>query len=350
VSPDHTEYLSLTTLDPVGLHQRLASLAAEGVDHLAIEASSHGLDQYRLDGVRITAAAFTNLSRDHLDYHDSMASYLAAKRRLFDELLAPDGTAVLNADAPEYAALERACRARGHRVLSYGRNGRDLVLEDAQPTGDGQRVRIRVEGQVRTLHLSIAGAYQATNALCALGLAIATGAPAEAATEALASLKGVHGRIELVARHPNGAAIYVDYAHKPGALEAVLKTLRPHTQARLVVVFGCGGDRDRGKRPIMGEIAERLADRVVVTDDNPRSEDPAAIRAEILAACRHAIEIGDRGEAIRRTIGELAPGDLLVIAGKGHETGQIVGSVTHPFDDSDVARAAVAALRREGTA
>ncbi len=344
VSPDRTEYLSLTTLDPVGLHQRLAALAAEGVDHLAIEASSHGLDQYRLDGVRIAAAAFTNLSRDHLDYHDSMASYLAAKRRLFAELLEPGGAAVLNADAPEFAALERLCRDHGHRILSYGRAGRHLMLEEAKAMADGQRLTIRVEGWPSQIHFPIAGAFQAENALCALGLAIATGAPAEAAVAALPALRGVHGRVELVARHPNGAAIYVDYAHKPGALEAVLRALRPHTAGRLVVVFGCGGDRDHGKRPIMGAIAERLADRVVVTDDNPRSEDPAAIREAILAACKDAVEIGDRGEAIRRTVALLEPGDLLVIAGKGHETGQIVGAVTQPFDDSEVARAAVAGL------
>ena len=345
VRPERSEYLSLTTLDPVALHRHLADVAGAGIERLAMEASSHGLDQFRLDGVRIAAAAFTNLSRDHLDYHPTAEAYLAAKRRLFAEVMAPGRVAVLNADAPEYADLASACRARKHRLVRFGRQaGSELRLLSQSPEADGQRLHLEIFGRRADALFPVAGSFQAENLLAALGLVIAEGEEAGAALEAVASLTGVHGRIECVARHPSGAPIYVDYAHKPGALEAVLTALRPHTQGRLFVVFGCGGDRDRGKRPQMGEIAERLADVVIVTDDNPRSEDPAAIRAAILAATRHAREIGDRREAIRQAIGELQPRDLLVIAGKGHETGQTIAGITQPFDDSDEARAAVKEL------
>ena len=350
VTPEQRIDGALTTPDPVALHKQLAELAQAGIDHLAMEASSHGLDQFRLDGVRVTAAAFTNLARDHLDYHPTMEAYLAAKQRLFAELLVDGSSAVLNADAPEFAALAAACRKRSLRVLGYGRNGGDIRLAQTQPIASGQHITVDLLGRRHEIDFPLAGEFQAMNALAALGLVIAGGEDAEKAFPALATLTGVRGRLERVATHPNGAAIYVDYAHKPGALEAVLTILRPHARGRLVVVFGCGGDRDRGKRPQMGAIAERLADRVIVTDDNPRSESPAAIRAEILAAAPHALEIGDRAEAIRQAIIGLEPGDLLVIAGKGHETYQIVGDRTLPFDDASVARAALAELpeRRRG--
>jgi UDP-N-acetylmuramoyl-L-alanyl-D-glutamate--2,6-diaminopimelate ligase len=344
VAPERSEYLPLTTLDPVDLHRRLAALSAAGVEHLALEASSHGLDQYRLDGVTVSAAAFTNLSRDHLDYHADMAAYLAAKRRLFTELLMPNGTAVLNADAPEFELLAESMDARGHPVIAYGQAGKNLRLVGQRPEADGQRLTLEAFGRRQDLFFPVAGSFQAPNLLAALGLVIACGEDPEAALGTVARLKGVHGRIERVARLPSGAAVYVDYAHKPGALEAVLRALRPHARGKLVVVFGCGGDRDRGKRPVMGAIATGLADRVIVTDDNPRSEDPAAIRREIMVAAEGATEIGDRRQAIREAVRALGPGDLLVIAGKGHETGQILGSRTLPFDDSEEARAAVEAL------
>ena len=332
----------LTTPDPVSLHADLKALAEAGFEHLALEASSHGLDQRRLDGVRVTAAGFTNLGRDHLDYHGSMDAYLAAKRHLFDQVMAPGGVAVLNADAPEFEALSRACRARRHRILSFGRTGADIRLDAIRPSARGQRLQVTAFGEVRSMLLPMVGTFQAFNALCALGLAVSTGADPAAAIAACERLSGVPGRLQCAARHASGAPIYVDYAHTPDALRAALEALRPHAEARLVVVFGCGGERDRGKRPEMGRIAEAVADQVIVTDDNPRGEDAAAIRREILSACRHAREIGDRAEAIRAAAAGLAPGDLLLIAGKGHETGQIVGGQTLPFDDVEVARLAVA--------
>lgn len=334
---------SHTTPDPVALHGALKDLAERGVEHVAMEASSHGLDQHRLDGVRLAAAAFTNLSRDHLDYHPDMAAYLAAKRRLFTELLPAEGTAVLNADTPEFAELLRACRQRGLRVWSYGAQGEDLRIEAADPVGDGQNLSLRIFGRRHEILLPLAGAFQAGNALAALGLVIATGEDAEAATEALAHLTGVPGRMQRVARLANGAAVYVDYAHSPDALETVLGALRPHAR-RLRVVFGCGGDRDPGKRPVMGLIAARLAERVIVTDDNPRSEDPATIRQQIRIGCPDALEIADRAEAIRHAIERLGAEEVLLIAGKGHETGQIVGDKVLPFDDAEVARAVIAKL------
>ena len=346
VAPEGSEYLSLTTLDPIDLHRRLAGLAEAGIDHLVMEASSHGLDQYRLDGVEVTAAAFTNLSRDHLDYHGTMAAYLASKTRLFAEVTAPGGSAVLNRDAPEYETLLAASRGQGHRVITFGRSrSSDLRLAEQQPEAEGQRLVIEAFGQRESLFFPVAGAFQADNLLAAMGLTIACGESVDHVLAVVPRLTGVHGRIEHVADHPNGAPIYVDYSHKPAALEAVLTALRPHARGRLVVVFGCGGDRDRGKRPLMGEVATRLADRVIVTDDNPRSEDPAAIRREILAGAPGAVEIGDRRRAIRQAVGELGPQDLLVIAGKGHETGQTVAGVTYPFDDSAEAQAAAEAMR-----
>ena len=335
---------SLTTPDPVDLHRCLDALAGDGVECLAMEASSHGLDQYRLDGVRVAAAAFTNLSRDHLDYHPDMEAYLAAKARLFDPIVVDGGTAVLNADLALSGPLGAACAARGLRVLTYGTAPCDLRLVAQAPTAEGQRLTIDVGGRTARVDLPMLGAFQAMNALAALGLVLATGADQEAAVAALQHLEGVPGRMESVGRTPRGGRVFVDYAHKPGALETVLTALRPHTRARLRVVFGCGGDRDAGKRPMMGEIATRLADRAIVTDDNPRTENPAKIRREIMAAAPGAVEIGDRGEAIASAVAALGPGDVLVIAGKGHESGQIVGTRVLPFDDRDVARAAIAAL------
>jgi UDP-N-acetylmuramoyl-L-alanyl-D-glutamate--2,6-diaminopimelate ligase len=337
---------SLTTPDPIELHRLLADLAERDIDHLAMEASSHGLDQFRLDGVAITAAAFTNLSRDHLDYHGDMVTYLAAKLRLFSELLPPGGTAIVNADMPEAAQVIDIARRRRHRLVTFGRKGGEIRLLRQKPMPAGQEIDIEIMGQRRQLAFPVVGLFQAENLLAALGLVIGSGEEVEKTLAMVERLTGIQGRIERVAQTSGGAAIYVDYAHKPAGLEAVLQALRPHVGGRLCLVFGCGGDRDRGKRPEMGAIAMRLADRVIVTDDNPRSENPAAIRAAILAAAPGATEIGDRAHAIRAAIGELKPGDLLVIAGKGHETYQIVGDKKLPFDDGAVARACVAELAR----
>jgi len=344
VTPARRRAGSLTTPDPVALHCNLARLAQDGIAHVAIEASSHGLAQYRLDAVRVTAAAFTNLTRDHLDYHGDIGSYRAAKERLFAELLAPDGTAVLNADSPEFPRLSTLCCGRGLRVLAYGSaESADVRLVATVPDNAGQRLTLAVLGRRREVKLPLAGAFQAMNALAALGLVVATGAAVEAATATLAHLSGVPGRLQLVAE-ASGAAVYVDYAHTPDALATVLTALRPHAAGRLIALFGAGGDRDPGKRPLMGEVASRLADRVYVTDDNPRSEPPDGIRRAILAAAPGAIEIGDRAAAIAAAIAELRPGDVLVVAGKGHETGQIIGSEIRPFDDVVVAREAAGRL------
>jgi UDP-N-acetylmuramoyl-L-alanyl-D-glutamate--2,6-diaminopimelate ligase len=334
----------LTTPDPIALHRLLAELADAGVDHLALEASSHGLDQHRLDGVRIQAAAFTNLSRDHFDYHGDLEHYLAAKQRLFGELLAAEGTAVLNADQPQFGRLADACRARGIAVLDYGRAAERLRLIEQTPGAHGQVLTVALDGRSERIETSLVGGFQAANLLAALGLVLATGAEPEAALAGLGRLRGARGRLEQVGTHPSGAPVFVDYGHTPDALDQVLRALRPHTAGRLVVVFGCGGDRDRGKRPIMGRIAAEQADLAFVTDDNPRSEDPASIRRAVLEGCPGGIEIGDRREAIRTALAGLEAGDLLVIAGKGHETGQIVGDRVLPFDDAKEARAALAEL------
>ncbi len=345
VSPGLVREGGLTTPDPVRLHEDLATLAREGVTHLAIEASSHGLDQHRLDGIRISAAAFTNLTHEHLDYHPSMDAYFAAKARLFDGLLPAGGTAVVNADSDRAGELVAICERRGVRAWTYGVAGRELRLLSDVPTPAGQHLVMEVLGQRHEVDLPLVGGFQASNALAALGLVLATGGDAARAVPALAALTGAPGRLELVARHRSGAAVYVDYAHKPEALETVLATLRPFARGRLVVVFGCGGDRDRAKRPRMGEIATRLADLAIVTDDNPRSEEPQAIRAEIVqgipADRRNWREIADgRRAAIEAGIAALAgPDDLLLIAGKGHETGQTIKGVTHHFDDAEEARA-----------
>ncbi len=324
--------LAHTTPDPVILHQALAELAGAGVDHLALEASSHGLEQQRLDGVRVRAAAFTNLSRDHLDYHADEEAYFLAKLRLFTEVMASGGTAVLPSASDLTDRLTLACRDSGHDILSFGPGG-DIDLLQCEARARGQSLTIAVKDHRVNIELPLIGAFQAENVLCAIALVIACGERAEAVLGAARKLTGVPGRLQAV-----GGGVYVDYAHKPEALRAAITALRPHTAGKLYVVFGCGGDRDRGKRPQMGRIAAELADRIIVTDDNPRSEDPDLIRSEILQGCPGAVEIGDRGQAIATAIGWLSAGDVLIIAGKGHETGQQVAGVTHPFDDGEVAR------------
>ena len=342
MTSDGLAYGSLTTPDPVTLHETLDRLATDGISHLAMEASSHGLDQHRLDGVRLAAAGFTNLGRDHLDYHPSVEEYLQAKLRLFETLLEPGRPAVINADGAYADRVIAAAEARGHRVLTTGRAGEAIRLLEVRPDGFNQRLRLEAAdaGIVEAL-LPLAGDFQVENALVAAGLVIAAGEDPADVLGALAGLEGVPGRLERVGE-VSGALCIVDYAHKPEALAHVLDALRPFATGRLVCVFGCGGDRDRGKRSIMGGIAAEKADRVIVTDDNPRSENPAAIRAEIMAAAPGAREIGDRAEAIRVAIQGLQAGDVLVVAGKGHETGQIVGDRTLPFSDHEVIRAAIA--------
>jgi UDP-N-acetylmuramoyl-L-alanyl-D-glutamate--2,6-diaminopimelate ligase len=344
VSPGLGREAGLTTPDPVQLHEDLATMAREGVTHLAIEASSHGLDQHRLDGIRLSAACFTNLTHEHLDYHASMDAYFAAKARLFESLLPESGTAVVNADSDRAQALAAICRRRGIRFWTYGAHGNEIRLLKDDPTPAGQHLAIELLGQRHEIDLPLVGGFQASNALGALGLVVATGGEPARAVAALASVSGAPGRLQLVARHRSGAPVYVDYAHKPEALETVLATLRPFARGKLVVVFGCGGDRDRAKRPVMGEIATRLADLTLVTDDNPRSEEPAAIRAEIVrgipAGRKNWLEVSDgRHAAIEQGMAALGgKDDLLLIAGKGHETGQTIKGVTHPFDDAQVAR------------
>ncbi|MCY4395001.1 MAG: UDP-N-acetylmuramoyl-L-alanyl-D-glutamate--2,6-diaminopimelate ligase [Rhodospirillaceae bacterium] len=343
---------ALTTPDPVSLHRELAALSRDGIECLAVEASSHGLDQFRLDGLRLQAAAFTGLSRDHIDYHGSMDAYLASKLRLFTELTPAGGTAVVNADSQVFDRVRRACEQASLRVVSYGRSAEDIVLRRWTPISGGQRLDIGLFGTPAIVELPLVGDFQAWNALCALGLATATGVPAAEGLDALQRLHGAPGRLEHVGSRLNGAAVYVDYAHTPDALETVLNAVRPHAKGTLAVVFGCGGDRDAGKRPLMGAAAHRLADRAIVTDDNPRGEMPSDIRAAILPACPGAAEIGDRREAIFAAVSALAAGDALVIAGKGHERGQIVGDTTLPFEDATVAREAIATAdaARDGAA
>jgi UDP-N-acetylmuramoyl-L-alanyl-D-glutamate--2,6-diaminopimelate ligase len=345
VSPKRTIYGSLTTPDPIALHRQLDEIAREGVTHLAFEASSHGLDQYRLDGVRIKAAGFTNLSRDHMDYHPDVAHYLAAKLRLFRDLIAADGAAVISADHNCSQAVIDAARARRLRIVTVGRNGdgagEGIRLVKADIDGFAQQLELEHRGKRHAVRLPLVGEFQIENALVSAGLAIGTGSEPKAVFAELELLEGAKGRLERVAER-NGAPIFVDYAHKPDALAKALQALRPYAERKLVVVFGAGGDRDAGKRPLMGAIATENADHVIVTDDNPRSENPEAIRAAILSAARGAKEIGDRAEAIRIAIAALQPGDALLIAGKGHETGQIVGDRVLPFSDHDAVAAALA--------
>lgn len=347
VSDKRTVYGSLTTPDPIALHRQLDEIAGDGVTHLAFEASSHGLDQYRLDGVRIQAGGFTNLSRDHMDYHPDVAHYLNAKLRLFRDLVAPGGAAVISADHDCSAEVIDAARARGLRIITVGRNAdasEGIKLTEATIEGFAQKLAIAHRGCNHAIRLPLVGEFQIENALVAAGLTIGTGSAAEDVFGCLEHLEGAKGRLELVGEH-NGAPIFVDYAHKPDALAKALQALRPYAKRRLVVIFGAGGDRDAGKRPIMGAIAAENADHIIVTDDNPRSEKPEVIRAAIMATAKGAREIGDRAEAIRVGIAGLAPGDALVVAGKGHEVGQIVGGTTLPFSDHE---AVAKALAEEG--
>jgi UDP-N-acetylmuramoyl-L-alanyl-D-glutamate--2,6-diaminopimelate ligase len=335
---------SLTTPDPVALHAGLSALAQAGVGAVALEASSHGLEQRRLDGVRQAAAGFSNLTRDHLDYHGDMAAYRAAKLRLFDALLPPGAAAVANAemDAATLDALRGIAAARGLRLLTVGEAGEALRLVAQAARPDGQEVTLEGFGRRATLHLALPGRFQLDNVMMAAALAIGTGMDPARAFALLPGLQGVRGRMELAARLPDGAAVYVDYAHTPDALDRLLRALRAHVApgGRLHVLFGAGGDRDPGKRPLMGATCAAQADVCWVTDDNPRSEDPAAIRTAVLAACPGGIDAGDRATAIARAIAALRPGDVLAVAGKGHESGQTIGSTTLPFDDVAVVRAA----------
>jgi len=343
VSPRGENYGSLTTPDPVALHRSLDALAGDGVTHLAIEASSHGLDQYRLDGLHLAAGGFTNITRDHLDYHPSFEAYLAAKLRLFEDLLAPGDAAVIDIDHDHADAVVAAATARGLSLTTVGRKGTGIRLDRSAVDGFAQRLRLEYRGEHFQVRLPLVGEFQIENALVAAGLAIATGGDRAAVFAALEQLSGAKGRLERVGSS-RGAQIFVDYAHKPDALAKALDALRPYASGRLVVVFGAGGDRDRGKRALMGAVAAAKADRVIVTDDNPRSEDAAAIRAAIVAAARGAAEIGDRREAIRGAIVELRSGDVLLIAGKGHETGQIIGDRIIPFSDHEAVAAALKEL------
>jgi len=351
VDKSGARYGALTTPGPVELHEILDASARRGVTHLAMEASSLGIEQRRLDGVKATLAAFTNFSRDHLDHHPDLEAYFQAKMRLFEALMQPGQTVVVDADSDAAPRVLEVLRARGLEPFTVGAKGEAIALLESRPHTLATTLRLRHGAQDYEIDLPLAGAFQTANALVAAGLAIASGdAPAQV-FPALSRLRGAPGRLELVGAK-EGAPIFVDYAHKPDALEKVLQVLRPLTKGRLIVVFGCGGDRDQGKRPLMGAIAARDADAVIVTDDNPRSEDAAAIRAAILAGARDvdpakAVEIADRESAIRSAVAGLGAGDVLVVAGKGHETGQIVGQTTYPFSDQDVVAKALGLTREE---
>jgi UDP-N-acetylmuramoyl-L-alanyl-D-glutamate--2,6-diaminopimelate ligase len=341
VAPGNDMPGNLTTPDPARLHRILADLAGDDITHLAIEASSHGLDQRRLDGVRLAAGAFTNISRDHLDYHGTLQAYLKAKFRLFEELLPKGAAAVADADRPEASAVQRFARKGGLEYISVGRAGETIKLLSATRMHDGSRLLLEAWGEKHYVPLPLVGQFQISNALVAAGLAVATGVEAAMVLEALGSLSGASGRLERVGRHPSGALVFVDYAHTPDALVNALTALRPHAEGRLVVVFGAGGDRDPGKRSLMGEAASEGADVVIVTDDNPRTEDAAKIRKAVREGAPQAREIGDRRKAIQTAVSELAAGDILLIAGKGHETGQTIGDRVYPFSDQEEARNAL---------
>ncbi|WP_103334607.1 UDP-N-acetylmuramoyl-L-alanyl-D-glutamate--2,6-diaminopimelate ligase [Pseudotabrizicola formosa] len=334
-----------TTPDAITLHAMLAQAAAAGVTHGAMEASSHGLDQRRMDGVRLCAAGFTNLTQDHLDYHGTMEAYLAAKSALFSRLLPDDAVAVVNLNGAHGSEIVELCLDRGLPTMTIGHGqGADLRLLSHRYDATGQDLRFSWQGQPHMTRLNLVGGFQAENVALGAGLAIASGDNPQAVFATFPKLTGVRGRMQLAATRSNGAAVYVDYAHTPDAIETALKALRPHVMGRIIIVFGAGGDRDTTKRPLMGAAAAAHADVLFVTDDNPRSEDPASIRAAILAACPEATEVGDRAEAILRGVDALQPGDALLIAGKGHETGQTIGGQVYPFDDVEQASVAVAAL------
>lgn len=331
----------LTTPEPVKLHRILQKLKHKACNYMALEASSHGLSQYRLDGVTLEAAAFTNISRDHLDYHVTMEAYIEAKLRLFKEVLPPQRTAVLNADSEHYLQIEEACKAQGHNIITYGEKAEDIRLISIIPTVEGQLITFMLEQVQYRVQVPLIGKFQVYNMLCALGLVIATGGNKDRAIAKLTNLRAVPGRMEQVGHHPKKASVFVDYAHTPDALKEALISLRPHTHGKLYLIMGCGGERDTGKRTLMGRVAAEHADEIIVTDDNPRNEDPVTIRKAIISACPGAIEIGDRREAIESTIHKINTGDILLIAGKGHETTQTVGSQTIEFDDRMVACEAI---------
>ncbi len=333
----------LTTPDAAEVARVAADLHARGVTHLALEASSHGLDQRRLDGLSLSAAGFTNLSQDHLDYHGDMELYRSAKLRLFETLAPRAAAAVLNADAADFPAFAAAAAVHGHTVMSVGETGRAIRLIHRVAEPHGQRLTLEAQGRIYEVDLPLAGAFQASNVLVAAGLCIAAGEDAGQVIAALAALKGAPGRLQRIGAGPQGGEAYVDYAHTPDGLYTVLDALRPHTRGRLMVVFGAGGDRDATKRPLMGRAAAKLADLAIVTDDNPRSEDPAAIRAAVLAGCPGALDVGDRRAAIRAAVAQLREGDVLVVAGKGHEQGQTIAGQVHPFDDVTETRVALEA-------
>ncbi len=337
--------LAHTTPEPITLHRLLADMAAAGVTHAAMEASSHGLAQRRLDGVRLAAAGFSNFTQDHLDYHADFQDYFNAKAGLFTRVLPEEASAVINIDDDKGPLLAELAHKRGAHVLTVGRaEGADLRLTHLRFGHTGQEVRFHWRGKAQLARLNLIGGFQAENVLLAAGLAIVTGEEPAAVFDSFEALTTVRGRMQLVATRTNGAAVFVDYAHTPDALATALRALRPHVMGRLIVVFGAGGDRDRSKRALMGQAAAQNADIAIVTDDNPRSEDPAAIRAMVRAGCPGAHEVGDRAEAILRGVDMLEPGDALLIAGKGHETGQVVGDDVLPFDDAEQASVAVAAL------
>lgn len=341
----HVREGSLTTPGTLALHQIFSELAKSGIQYACMEASSHGLDQYRMHGARLEAAAFTNIARDHLDYHGTEEAYWQAKKKLFSEILPAGGMAVLNADDKRFGELKSICESRRHRIVDFGFNAKAFKILSINPHATGQEVRCELQAQEYMLHIPLVGSFQTMNILAAMGLATAGGVALDNLLAAIPKLQGVPGRLQLAATRDHGAAVYVDYAHTPAALANILSTLRKHTQNRLHVVFGCGGNRDAGKRPEMGKIANDLADVVIVTDDNPRNENPATIRAAILALCPKATEIADRAQAIRVAVEDLEKDDILVIAGKGHEKMQIVGNVEHPHDDVQVAWDAVKAIR-----
>ena len=336
--------LAHTTPEPITLHRTLAEAAQNGITHAAMEASSHGLDQRRLDGVTLKAAGFTNFTQDHLDYHETFEAYFAAKTALFARVLPEDGTAVVNIDDEKGVDIAAIARARGCEVITVGRDGGDLHLQGQRFDATGQDLRFTWRGKTYQKRLNLIGGFQGDNVLLAAGLVIACGADPQEVFDTLPHLTTVRGRMQLAATRDNGAAVFVDYAHTPDAVATALAAMRPHVMGRLVAIVGAGGDRDRAKRPLMGQAAAENADMVIVTDDNPRSEDPASIRAAVLDGAPDAMEVGDRAEAILRGVDALEPGDALLIAGKGHETGQTVGDDVLPFDDVEQASVAVAAL------
>ncbi len=339
-----TAPLAHTTPEPITLHRCLAEAAQNGVTHAAMEASSHGLEQRRLDGVHLTAAGFSNFTQDHLDYHDTFEAYFAAKAGLFDRVLPEDGVAVINLSDPKGAEMRKIAEARGQNILTVGPEGADLCLLNQRFDATGQDLRFSWKGQIHQTRLNLIGGFQAENVLLACGLVIAAGEDPDRVFETLPHLTTVRGRMQLAATRENGAAVFVDYAHTPDAVATALKAMRPHVMGRLIAIIGAGGDRDATKRPLMGKAAADNADLVFVTDDNPRSEDPATIRTAVMLGAPEATEVGDRAEAILRGIDALQPGDALLIAGKGHETGQIVGDQVLPFDDVEQASISVAAL------